>query len=991
MAGQSNVDQALKGLELTSRVARLRDTYFQAMPEVCIERPFLITKYCRNNNLFGKETIGVFEKAKIYRYVLENRTPVVRHDNIFVSKGAGKKMRPLPIADDSLFAGSTTAKFKGVPLYPEFLASSLWPELWTISTREKNPYQLNETDAGILNREILPYWMTENIMERTRTRCRTNGKDPLGLSLLQYMVFFLASKNNCISHTIPDFSRVIDEGLEGIIQEAHDKREAAADPAQKEFYSAMIEVSKGIIAYSLNLAVKADETAKAENDPVRRQELLDLARIHRHVPRFAARTFREGLTTVWICWTAVHLENPNIGLSLGRLDQVLYDLYAKEIGTSLSLEAALELICCLWLKIGDHVPMMPEAGEQLFGGTGSNQAITIGGVKPNDKEPAEDAVNDLTYVMLRATELMMLRDPNLNARYHEGVNSPEYLERLCDANLKTKATPALHNDKAVVKALLSRGESLAHARDYGAVGCVEPASNGRDYTASASILMNLTAVLELALYNGRHRHTGMEKLISIETGDPARCQTFEQFKAAFKKQLLWMVDLTVDLNNELGKTHQQVYPTPILSTFFEGPMDKGRDLIQGGAVNNASGAAIIGLADVADSLSAIEQVIFKDRKATFPELLDAMAKDFQEQPALHKRLEEAPKYGNEAAMAEANVRWLVETISDAFLAKRSYREGTYRAGYWTMTNHAEFGRLTQALPNGRKAHENFTSGITPVSGATPSLTAALNGVAVLPAECITNGMAFNIKYTPEADTRTMLKNFTASVAGFFDDLDGQRDGGMEIQFNIADRRTFIDAAAHPENYPELLVRVSGYTAYFKDLNPQMQKEIIERTEYDLSEGRMQTFAPFNLPPEKKEIDLEWLKTVPGTGVVTDKLLEALLTGMDAAFWLSRGYRRNIKDFQGRYLFATQNGDVAASAVFKNGDMRVKKDAVDRWDIRVSFTDETALLEFLFSENQDVLNSMLENKVEVEGNLNYLYRFGYLAKDLKNRVTGRAHS
>ncbi len=253
-------------------------------------------------------------------------------------------------------------------------------------------------------------------------------------------------------------------------------------------------------------------------------------------------------------------------------------------------------------------------------------------------------------------------------------------------------------------------------------------------------------------------------------------------------------------------------------------------------------------------------------------------------------------------------------------------------------------------------------------------------------------MAFNIKYTPEHDRATMVDNFTASVAGYFDDLDGQRDGGMEIQFNINDHETFVKAVMHPEEnrelLRELLVRVSGYTAYFKDLNPQMQKEIIERTEYDLNNGQMKSFQPFQLPTYESSLDLSWLDNIPGSDRFTDKLLELLLGGMDFCFWFSRGYRKNIKNFKGRYLFMTKKGDVAVSALFENGNMSVRKDIIPDWDVKVTFSDEVALLDLLFSRDQDILNSLLENKVEIEGNLTYIYRFGFLARDLQNRIMGR---
>lgn len=976
-------DVTLKDYNLTPRVAKLRSIYFQAMPEVCIERPRLITKFYRNNNLFGKEHISILDKAKMYRYVLENRTPIISHSGSYESQGAGKPMKHFDFEETSLFAGATTSKFKGVLLYPEFLALSIWPELKTISTRQRNPYHLSETEAEELNSEIFPYWMDYNILELTRDRYMKEKGADSEIQLMQRLVFFLGSKNNCISHTLPDFSKAIKLGLRAVIDEAKAKRDQASDIAQREFYCAIVEVLKGIIAYANNLATKAEELAKAETRTTRRQELMDIATIYRRVPELPARTFREGLTAVWICWTAIHLENPNIGLSLGRLDQLLYDLYKSSIESGLmTVGDAVELVSCLWLKIGDHVPMIPDAGEQLFGGTGSNQAITIGGIKATNDQP-EDAVNDLTYIMLRATELMMLRDPNLNARYYPGVNSKEYLHRLCDANLKTKATPALHNDKAVIKALMAQGETFAEASDYGIVGCVEPASNGRAYTASASIMINLPSLLELTLYNGCHRHTGLDVLISKKTGAPENFSSYEEFQDAFKQQIEWIVEQTTGLNDQLGKTHQQVYPTPILSALFEGPMENGKDLIQGGAKINASGVTIIGLADTADSLSAIEHVIYQTKKATFAELLEALDKNFAGHEKLQAALVDAPKYGNENSAAEGNVKWLMTTIHNAFQAKTNYRGGKYRVGYWSMTNHAGFGRLIQAHPNGRRARANFSSGITPASGMTPILTPVLNSLACLPATCVTSGMALNLKYTPEANQETMCNNLTASVAAYFDDLQGERDGGMEIQFNISDHDTFVNAIQHPD--PELLVRVSGYTAYFKDLNPRMQEEIINRTEYSLSDRQAQTYTPFTAKEEGKALNLEWIRQIPGAGYAGDQLLEMLLHGMSMSFWFSKEHRRNIANFTGNYVFTTKDGKVAASVTFARGSMKVHASDIPNWNVRVTFADEVALMEFLFAENQDILNSLLENKVAVEGNLNYIYRFGYLAKNLRDSV------
>lgn len=913
-------DIALKDVRLTERVSELRKGYFRAMPEMCIERPRLVTRFAVENGLFKQDRISILDKARTYRYVLENRSLVVLHSQACEKDKRGGKLTTFELENRhiSLFAGSTTSKFKGVPLYPEFLALAFWPELETISRRERNPYGITNEEIHELNYDIFPHWIDNNVLELTRKKMlRKDGekdnvrgkKDPPDITLLKRLVFFLTSKPYTISHTIPDFSRAIKIGLREMIHEANEKKNKTNDGDKKEFYAAIAEALEGIIAYSKRLADEAERLAKNESNTSLKQELLEIAQINRRVPEYPARTFREGLTTIWICWIAIHLENPNIGLSLGRLDQVLYELYRKDIDNKIiSVEGAVELLCCLWLKIGDHVPAIPDAAEKLFGGTGSNQAITIGGV---DKD-GNDAVNDLTYVILRATELMLLRDPNLNARYHLDVNSDEYIRRLCEANIETKATPALHNDKAVIKALISKGETIEQARDYGIVGCVEPCSNGRTYGHSASILLNLTSVLELTLFNGRHRHTGMNLLISEETGDPVGFKDFNEFKDAFAKQVRWMAKKTTNLNNIFGRVHQQFYPTPILSAFFEGPLEKGKDLIQGGATINSSGVTIIGFADVVDSLSAIQKVVFEEKKVAFRDLIYAIEKDFRGYESLQAQLmdpERTPKYGNENLTADANATWLVDLLDKEFSEKQNYRGGKYRVGYWTMTIHAGYGRLTGALPSGRRAGENFASGITPVSGVTPYLTKALNSVACLPAKSVPSGMALNLKFTPEGDKKKMLDNFAGYVKGYFDDNQGQRDGGMEIQFNITSRDDLIDAVYHPEKYPELLVRVSGYTAYFKDLNPQMQKEIIDRTEYGLETGKMVQLGPFLIQRYDKRPSRAWIFQAIPERYDLRKKMEA----SHSETWLVTRYREEMS--KGDVVYFWLAGDETTRGVY----------------------------------------------------------------------------
>lgn len=831
--------RALEDVDLTPRVRRLRDAYFAAMPEICTERPRLLTEYHVAHRLLTGQPISALEKARAYRFVLENRSaepwPLEARDS---------QRRPFAVQARSLFAGSTTSRFKGVVIYPELMGLTLWPELESISTRSSNPCYLDEQDAELLNLEVFPRWLDTSVLELARTATHGDAPAP-DLELLQHMVFFLASKPSGISHTIPDFRGAIELGLGRLIRQAEERGAQAEDDERRLFYAAMGEGLRGIVAFSHRLARAADRQAWQQQDPVVQAELRELARIHRQVPEHPATSLREGMTTLWVCWIALNLENVNIALSPGRLDQLLHGLYQRDLAAGrITLERAVELFCCLWLKIGDHVPAIPEAGEQLLGGAGSNQAITIGGVDAR----GEDAVNDLSYVILRACELMKLRDPNLNARFMPGVSAMAYLDRLCLANLRTGATPALHNDAAVIPQLTARGASLEHARDYGVVGCVEPCLSGRQYGHHGALLFNLASVLELALFDGCHRHTGLGRRIGPATGDPRSFTSFDQLWDAFAIQLAWLAGRAVAVNDALGRVHQAYLPTPILSALFSGPMDCGLDLARGGAEVNSSGVAVVATPDVADSLCAVKHVLERGQVG-FRELIDALQAELQGYETLAAVLERAPAYGNEEPAAASMIHAVMELVHDTFAAHRSYRGGDYRVGYWSMTNHAAFGRLMGALPNGHLRGGSFASGITPVSGRAVQLTRALNSVAALPWRRVANGVAFNVRLAPDpggADAQERAqRRMAALVAGYFEPR-GDRPGGPEIQFNIADARVLRDAMAHPHRHPELLVRVSGYTAYFKDLNPDMQREILQRTEYLLASGTDLSSGPLEL-------------------------------------------------------------------------------------------------------------------------------------------------
>ena len=800
-------------LDNLGNVKKLRADQMKVKPEVCIERARYVTRFLKEMSTEDEPMETRYAGA--VAYFLSQKEPC--------------------FFDNNLLGGTTTSKRFGAPVYPELTGMTIWPELDTISTREKNPLLLSHDEAEELNFEVYPYWMKRNILEYAREKYG----NPSCMGLMEKMVFFIASKAGAISHTIPGYGIALEKGLEYIIADAASKESAiraAGSPSEEEkskilFYQAVQIAMKGIVAYAENLSKKAAALASVETDGFRKSNLQTISDVLSRVPARPAKTFREAVNALWIIQVAIHGENINMAMSPGRLDQVLYSYYRNDIDKgTLTDKEALEILCCLWLKLNDNTNLVPETAEELFGGAGTVPAVTVGGVD----EKGEDAVNELTYLMLKATEVLNMRDPNLNARYHYERNGDEYRDRVAEVIKNTRAVPAFHNDVVDIRTLENQGVKTEHARDYAVIGCVEMGVPGRSYDGSSSIIFNLVSALELTLYNGRRPVTG-DQLMSIETGDPAAFGSFEQFWEAFKGQLRWLIGNAIQLNEYLGHAHQERMPTPLLSSFFEGPADKGKDLIFGGALYNSSGATHIGFADTVDSLNAIEQAVFIDRKCTFADLIKALKADFEGYDQLHAYLvNKTPKYGTDNPIALKNSQNLVRFLYEFYQEHTNYRGGKYKPAYWTMTNHAGQGKLSGALPSGRKANKLFASGITPASQAAQDLAACLMAVGSLDSLCIPMGEALNLKY-PSISDGDDLKKFSQAVKAYF------MGGGLHVQFNIMSYQELLAAKKNPENYPELVVRVSGYSAYFKDLNEAMKDEIITRTEYDIRKGKADPF------------------------------------------------------------------------------------------------------------------------------------------------------
>lgn len=977
-------------LENLPLISNLRKRHFDSPTEVCIERARLVTEYMKNP--VQEDEPAPLTRARAVKHYLSNRAPLFH--------------------DGNLLAGSTTSKSIGSIVYPEFLGLAVWPELETISARSANPQILAKADVDLLNREVFPYWMERNVEEVARKKFG----NPDCLKLMERIVFFISGKAGCISHCVPTFEVALHRGLNHIVEEAirreYEAKRGPQSEASREkivFYQSVRTAMEGIIDYAGNLSRAAAELAARESEPERKARFQTLSEVCARVPAHPARTFREAVNSLWLCQVAIHAENTNMAMSPGRLDQVLYPFYRRDVEENgLTLEEALNISCCLWLKIADNTNLVPEQAERLWGGAGSTPAVTLGGV---DRE-GKDAVNDLTYILLRVTELMALRDPSVNARYHYEENEERYRQRVCEVIVNTKAIPAMHNDVADIKTLVNQGLTLEHARDFAIVGCVELASAGRDYGASSSIMLNLAAAMEMTLLNGKRFVTGDEQIGPV-TGDPSEFTSFDQFWEAFKRQLKWLMEQAIEMNEKFGSVHQQMLPTPLLSAFFEGPMEKGKDLIFGGALYNSSGASHVAFPDVVDSLNAVQHAVFEEKRLTMGEMIEAIRTDFA--PPYDKHLpylkNRAPKFGAEHPIALRNSKRLIRFIYDVYQSHTNYRGGPYRPAYWTMTTHAGQGKLAGALPSGRKAGEVFSSGITPASQAAQNLVEAYNCVAALPGECIPGGQALNIKFTPASGsgaTSSYLKKFGDLLQGYF------RQGGLQVQYNVQTYQTLIAAKQNPELYPQMIVRVSGYSAYFNDLSDAMKDELILRTQYDLG---AETAVP--LPAKwspgqgpsadqgascredlSKALQLSRWRTALMKGRLKnlvnclesnllDAFLENLLRAMKVAFFVDSQYRENIRGFTGRYCFQSSDGRIAASIAFGRGFLGRTKVAVynrsiNDTNITVTFKDSEALKNLLFVDNPDIIGAIIDNKITYKGNLNYLLKFAFMARYLQLR-------
>jgi len=772
--------------KFTDRVWRLREAVQTATPSVCVERAEIVTRYFRDPR--NRRKPAAVQKAEALRAMLLQRT--------------------LAIHDDELLVGNYSSYRVGGAIFPELHGVSQCEDLLAFDRRELNPLHLDPADRRALALKVMPFWSRRFLAAKAFPTVRALRFVRDQLKGDRYLI----NETGGISHLVPDYTKLLELGAEGIAEEAR-RRSARAPAERRDFYRGVEIACEALADLGQRYAALATDLAREEPDDARRADLEGIAAVCARVPRRPARTLQEALQSLLLAQIALNTESLDNSVCPGRLDQVLHPYYLEDLAAgTLDPDSARELIGCFTVKMSEIVPVFSRRITRFHGGMFNGQVVVVGGV---DAE-GEDVTNELTWLFLDAMDELRMRQPNYHARIHGG-SPARYVERVATMLRQGSGAPSLLNDDTVIPMLAGRGNTLADARDYSPVGCVEPVSCSRSFGSTDAALVNLPMCLEWAL---RTRRGG------AKTPPPEDCISADHLADLLRVQIEHLADQLIAELHAIERANAVFHPTPLTSALLQGCLESGIDASSGGATYNSSGVQGVGVADLADSLAAIDRVVFRDGRADMRTLVKALRADFRGHGALQGHLLKAPKFGNDQREADRWADRVMAQFADALARHTNTRDGKYFAGFYSVTAHRAFGEVIGALPSGRRAGRPLANGLSPTTGMDrDGPTAALNSIAGLDlAGRARNGI--NVNITLDRGTLAGAQGvhaITGLVRGYFE------VGGMQLQVNTLDHAAIQRAMDDPSANPWLLVRVSGYSSYFNDLSPGMKREILERT------------------------------------------------------------------------------------------------------------------------------------------------------------------
>ena len=795
---------------LTERMKEFREEVLDEKPYIDAQRAILAT-------LAYKENLNqprVMVRAKMLEKVLDNMS--------------------IYIEDKSLLAGNQATKNRNAPIFPEYTMEFVMNELDQFEKRDGDIFYITEKTKEQL-REIAPFWQNNNL--------RARGEALLPEEVRVFMetgVFGMEGKLNAgDAHLAVNYERILKDGLRGYEKRVKEYK-ATLDLTNPDnvdkycFYNAVLIVLKAVRNFANRYSVLAKDLAEKELNQKRKIELLEISRICSKVPYEPAETFQEAVQSVWFIQLILQIESNGHSLSYGRFDQYMYPYYDRDIKNGTIKESeALELLTCLWIKTLTINKVRSQAHTLSSAGSPMYQNVTIAG-QTTDKK---DAVNDLSFLVLKSVAQTRLTQPNLTVRYHKNINK-HFLDECIEVMRLGFGMPALNNDEIIIPSFMDWQVKEEDAYNYSAIGCVETAVPGKwGYRCTGMSYINFPRMLLCTMNNGVDLTSN--KRFTKGYGYFTEMESYEELLKAWDKTIREITRYSVIVENVIDKASERDVPDILCSALTDDCIARGKTIKEGGAVYDFISGLQVGIANMADCLAAIKKLVYEEKKITRQELWDAILDDFsspKNKKIQEMLIREAPKYGND----DDYVDQLIVEAYDSYIEEiEKYPNTRYNrgpiggiryAGTSSISANVGQGMSTMATPDGRNAFEPLAEGCSPAHNSDKNgPTAVFKSVSKLRTNKITGGVLLNQKMTPQMlSTEENRQKLELLIKTFFNRLHG-----YHVQYNIVSKETLIDAQKHPEKHKDLIVRVAGYSAFFNVLSKKTQDDIIGRTEQSL--------------------------------------------------------------------------------------------------------------------------------------------------------------
>lgn len=800
---------------MNERTQTLRDRILDTTPEICPDRGIAYTRSYQ-------ETEGlppVLRKARALERVLKDMT-------VYISPG-------------ELIVGNQQSKPKSAPLFPEYGVKWLAEEVDSFPERTLDRFLVSPPARAAIE-TVVDYWDGKTHQDLCMGKLAyllpgdLEGAYDTATCSLNQVICNMCHTSNGDGHIIADYGKVLTVGLGGIMEEAKEalarlNRRSEEGVKKALFLEAVVISCQAVIEFSRRYARLARQLAQSAQPP-RQDELLHIAAQCERVPEHGAQSFHEALQAMWLVHVVLQIESNGQSISFGRFDQLLWPFYERDVtGGTITRQEALELVECFFVKSLELNKVREWGATEYMTGYSMFQTLTIGGQTPG----GEDATNDLSYLVLEATAQLQVTEPTTVVRIHS--RTPEDFFKAAVRTLLEHGggLPAFFNDDVGIPLLLNTGQgmSLAEARDWAIMGCVEPVVPGKFNNATGGVCqINLLKLLELALNDGVNPDTG--RALRCGRGKLGEMSSFDQLWEAYREQLAHYASFIPMFDSITCSSYAELNPTPFLSALIEGRIQDGKDVSEGwGSQNyNVDLVEAHGVVNVGNALAAIKKLVFEEEAIGGEELLEALHNDFAGTERLRQLLlNGAPKFGNDDPYVDELVKRVLDEVVAVMRSYRPPRGGCYGVSTQTTTSNVPYGRIVGASADGRRAREPLGDNNSPAAGTDRNgPTAAMKSVARLDHIQVAMGTLFNMKFHPVSlQGEERMHKFMNLLRTFFDDK------GFQVQFNVVSPEVLRAAQEEPEAYRNLIVKVAGYSARFGDLDRQLQDQIIARSTFEV--------------------------------------------------------------------------------------------------------------------------------------------------------------